>query len=54
MSIAMTIIGWFLRYLSGWADIVDGACCVLTLGLWRPDVGLMAEKALLDWKERSL
>ncbi len=42
------IVGWFLRWLTGWADIVDGVCWVFTLGAWRPNASLHAEKAWLD------
>ncbi len=42
---------WFYRWLTGWADIVDGVCWVVTLGLWRPEASLRAEKLFLDWIE---
>jgi hypothetical protein len=48
----VAIIGWFLRWLMGWADIVDGVCWVITFGLWCPEVSLRATAAWLDWVEK--
>jgi len=45
------LTGWFLRWLTGWADIVDGVCWVCTLGAWRPEASLHAENAWLNWVE---
>jgi hypothetical protein len=47
-----TLMIWWLRWLCGWADIVDGVCWVVTLGVWRPDAAMRVERWLLDWTEK--
>lgn len=44
------IYGWFLKWLMGPADIVDGVCWIVTFACWRPDLGLRAADAWLDWE----
>jgi hypothetical protein len=46
------VAGWFLRWLTGWGDLIDGVSWVVTLGIWRPDVSLRTERMWLDWVER--
>lgn len=39
----------FLRWLLGWASLLQGLCCILTLGFWYPswelDMAIVYSKA---------
>ena len=43
----------FALWLTGWADIIDGVCIVITLGFWYPDLSLKAERFFLDVVEEQ-
>ena len=44
---------YWLRWLCSVADLADGLAGTLTLGFWRPDIGLRASDAFLNYQEDS-
>lgn len=45
------VAGWFLWWLIGWGDLLDGICWIATFGLLQPDASLRLIKVWMDIQE---
>lgn len=43
----MNRYSYFRLWIAGWADLISGLCCILTLGRWRTMLPLRAQAAVL-------
>lgn len=42
-------------YLYGWAELIDGLCCVLTFGLWRTGLYMsLADREVRRWMKARM
>lgn len=44
---------YLLRWLIGFAEILEGFCIIISLGFWYPNLTLWADGKLLDYMEEQ-